>query len=346
MLPYLVILTFIIFWIVLEKKALNRKAFWLPLVFLSLFAGSRSLKVGTDTGGYVKNFVNNLDSNYYEFSKDIEIGYQFLEYLLLSVTHNYFWLLFTISLIVVSCYLIIIKRYSVNYGFSIFLFITLGIYTFFFNGMRQGLAMAIFVLATPYLLEKKAFKYTLLCFFTSFFHISALFMIPFYFLVHLRIKLIYKILVSFTISLTASSFFIDYLASDNQRYEGYTEEAEKAGGFLTLAFYVILLVFIYFISHIYKIREMNFNRLFSFYAVGVVFIIPIAMLGTNPSGPQRLINYFTWTLVLILPIVFRKINNVIVFVSFASLFLVYFILTTTRFSDLTPYNINPIFEVF
>lgn len=345
MTPYLLVLSFIIFWIALEKKSINRKSFWLPLIVLSLFAGGRSLRVGTDTGGYVKNFISQLDVSYFKFSQDIEFGYQFLEYVILNITHNYFWLLFTVSLIVVSCYLTIIRRYSVNYIFSVFLFITLGVYTFFFNGMRQGLAMAIFVLATPYLLEKKTIRYLLICCFTSLFHISALFMIPFYFLVHFPIKLIYKVLISFILSLIGSSFLISYLASDNQRYEGYTKATEEAGGLLTLGFYTILLIFIAIFSYFYKIKQEIFEKLFAFYAVGVVFIIPIAMLGTNPSGPQRLINYFTWTLVLILPIVFKKINNSIVSSSFVILILIYFILTTTRFSDLTPYTINPIFEV-
>ncbi len=40
MLPYLLVLSFVMFWITLEQKALGRKAFWLPLIVLALFAGS------------------------------------------------------------------------------------------------------------------------------------------------------------------------------------------------------------------------------------------------------------------------------------------------------------------
>lgn len=346
MLPYLLVLGFVMFWIVLERKTLKRKAFFMPLIALSLFAGLRSYLVGTDSGTYTRNFRSNLNVYNFEFEKGVETGYQILEYILLRINADYFWLFFITSISIVCAYLSIIRKYSVNYSFSVFLFITLGIYTFFFNGLRQGIAMAIFSLATPYLLEKKFFPYLAICVFASLFHITALFMIPFYFLVNLKVKPLYKIISTFLGSLFISSFLINYLATTNERYEQYTEASEQAGGLLTLGFYNILLLFIYLIIRLYKITDEYTIKLFTFYAVGVVFIIPIAMLGAMASGPQRLITYFTWTLVLILPVVFKKINNVYVTSLAVLLFSIYFFLTTTRFSNLTPYIINPVFEIF
>jgi len=346
MLPYLLVLSFVVFWILLEQKALGRKSFWLPLITLSLFAGIRSFRVGTDSGTYTKDFRHSLDIYNFQFDKLIEPGYQLLEYTLLRLTHNYFWLFFITALIVVYCYLTIIKRYSVNYWFSIFLFITLGVYTFFFNGLRQGLAMAIFALALPYLLEKRLIPYLIICFLASLFHNTALFMIPFYFLVNLRIKPIYKILATFLGSLFVSRFLINYVSASNERYEGYAAADQEGGGYVTLGLYTILIFVIYFIIRIYKIRDKQFMQLFAFYAIGVVFIIPIAMLGANPSGPQRLLAYFTWTLILILPIIFKRINNIYIISSAVILFIIYFILTTSAFSNLSPYIINPVFEIF
>lgn len=346
MLPYLLVLGFVMLWIALEHKTLNRKAFFIPLIALSLFAGLRRFSVGTDSGTYTRDFRNNLDVNYFEFEEGVELGYQYLEYILLRFDADYVWLFFITALLVVYCYLGIIKRYSVNYGFSVFLFITLGIYTFFFNGLRQGLAMAIFVLALPYLLEKKFIPYLLVCLLGSLFHITALFMIPFYFLVNLRIKPTYKIIATFLGSLLVSRFLITYIAASNERYEGYADADQEGGGYLTLGFYTILVLIIYIISRIYKIEDKQFKQLFTFYAIGVVFIIPIAISGANPSGPQRLLTYFTWILVLLLPIIFKRINNIFVTGSAVFLFIIYFILTTSAFSNLSPYRINPIFEIF
>lgn len=346
MLPYLLILSFTMFWILLEQKAINRKSFWLPLVVLVLFFAVRSNEVGSDTQVYTYNFDNSLDVKYFSFNENVELGYQLLEYSLLQLTDNYFWLFFISGLVVVYLYLKVISKYSVNYLLSVFLFITLGIYTFFFNGLRQGIAMAIFTFALPYLLERKIILYILVCLFASFFHITALFMIPFYFLVHLRIKPIYKILITFLGSLLLSRILVTYIASTNDRYESYTEVSQSSGGMLILLFYFLILLFIYFTANMYKVRDEQFKKLFTFYSVGIVFIIPLALLGTNPSGPQRLLSYFSWTLVLILPVIFNKINNIYVTSTAITFFIIYFILTTTRFSDLTPYIINPIFKVF
>lgn len=131
MLPYILILFFVMFWIWLEKESLNRKAFWVPFFTLVLFATIRNSTVGTDTGLYVKNFVTKLDPKYYQFHDGMEYGYLLLEYTVLNISHNYFWLFFVTSLIVVFLHLIVIKKYSVNYILSIFSFITLGGYTFF-----------------------------------------------------------------------------------------------------------------------------------------------------------------------------------------------------------------------
>ncbi|WP_169393142.1 MULTISPECIES: EpsG family protein [Psychrobacter] len=346
MLPYLLVLCFISCWIALEKKAIGRKSFWLPILVLSLFAGIRRNSVGTDSGTYTNKFINNINTDYYIFDKNVEFGYQFYEYLILKFSHNYFWLFFISSLLITYCYFYIIKKYSVNYWLSVFLFITLGIYTFFFNGLRQALAMAMFALALPFLLEKRFFPYLAVCLFASLFHSTALIMIPFYFLVNLRVKPLYKILATFLGSLLLSRFLVGYVASTNERYESYGQVSEEAGGLISLGFYIILLLFIYFAIRFYKITDKNIIKIFNLYAIGVVFIIPVAILGTMASGPQRLIFYFTWTLVLILPFIFKKIGNIYISIIFTLLSVAYFILTTSRFSNLTPYIINPIFEIF
>lgn len=346
MLPYFLVLVLVLLWILFEQKVLNRIAFWVPLAILSLFAGMRSYRVGTDSGSYTRNFRSSLDIDSFELTGSREFGYQLLEYTLLRLNAEYFWLFFLTSAIVVYCYLTVIKKYSVNYIFSVFLFIALGVYTFFFNGLRQGLAMAIFALALPYLLEKRLVLYLIIIAIASLFHSTVLFMIPFYFLVNLRIKPIYKILATFVGSLFVSRFLITYISSSNERYESYGTLDQDGGGYLTLGFYTIILFIIYVVIRIYKIKNRQFMQLFTFYAIGVVFIIPIAMLGANPSGPQRLLTYFTWALILILPIVFKRMNNAYVTSVAVIFFLIYFTLTTSTFSNLTPYIINPIFEIF
>lgn len=346
MLPYLLVLSFVMFWIMLEQKVLNRKSFWLPLMFLALLPGMRSTAVGVDSGNYARKFAARSDIQNLSFDEGIEKGYQVLEYILSRLTGQYFLLFFITGLIVVYCHLRIIKKYSVNYGLSIFLFFTLGSYTFFFNGLRQGMAMAICVLTMPYLLQRKFIPYLLICCLASLFHVTALFAIPFYFIVNLRIKLLYRILITFLVSLLSSRFLVSYLSSSNERYEDYGKVSEQAGGLVTLGFYTIIMILIYVFIHTYKFKEEKFIRLYTLYATGVMFIIPIAMLGANPSGPQRLLNYFIWPLIFLIPVILKRINNIYFYIITIIFSLTYFILATGRLAQLSPYIINPIFEIF
>ena len=346
MTPYLFILGLVIFWAYLEKITLNRKAFWVPLLLLSIFAGVRSNRVGTDSGAYTSLFQSKLNTEYYKFSADVEVGYQYFEYFLLKFTYQYYWLFLITSFIICLCYLIIIKRFSRDYIFSIFLFVTLGFYTFFFNGLRQGMAMAVCFLALPYLINKNKLKYFFLIIIASLFHTSAWIMLPFYFLVHIRFRLEYKILITFLSSFLISGLLISYLAEENSRYEGYAQVSESSGGYILLIFYFILGLSVYFLGKKERFLNHNYKIFEQLYLCGLFFMIPIALLGTNPSGPQRILNYFTPMLIFLIPILISKFKTNFVLYIFSILMIIFFYLTTSRFSNLTPYALNPIFEVF
>lgn len=344
--PYLFIISLVMFWIYFEKITLNRKAFWIPFFLLSVFAGIRNRSVGTDTGAYVALFEINLDPKYYDFNSNVEIGYQFFEYILLNLTHNYYWLFLLTAFFIVYSFLLIIKKYSINYFLSVFVYITLGVYTFFFNGLRQGIAIAICFLALPYLINKNFLKYLLFVFFASFFHISAWVMLPFYFLVHANFKLQYKVLSSFLFSLFVSGLLISYLAQDNIRYEAYTEVSDSAGGYIMLLFYLFFAIVIYFLGRRERLVNNEYKVFEQIYLCGLFFVIPITFLGTSASGPQRVLNYFIPMLVFLIPFIVSKLKyNFVKFIFYFCL-VIFFYVTTMRFSSLTPYLINPVFEIF
>jgi hypothetical protein len=345
MLPYLLMLGFIIFWIFLEKKALNRKAFWVPLLVLVFFASVRSYLVGADTETYTADFRNSVDANYYVFQEEVEYGYQLFEYSLLRVTHNYFWLFFFSSLLIVGSYLYIFRQKSEDYLLSVLIFISLGFYLFYFNGLRQGIAMAIVALATPYLINKNFLKYTLIVLLASFFHKSALILVLFYFIIHLKIKLEFKALAVFIGSFIISGSAVKYLASTNEKYSGYAEVSEYTGGYLTLFFYFFISSFLYIFYKKYKIENPDYYILLQLCLYGVLFLIPVALLGSNPSGPQRLLFYFVWVIALLIPSVMRKLNYNFLYSIFLILAFVYYSMVL-GFGNLMPYRLNDIFRVF
>lgn len=346
MLIYFLILIIVMLWIWVEEKSLSRTSVFIPIFILILFFSIRDFTVGTDTITYTKFFRDGLLPQYYNFNPEIEMGYQFFEYVILNFTHNYFWLFFFCSIIVIPSYFYIIKKYSTNYILSIFIFITFGIYNFFFNGLRQGIAIAICFLALPLLIDKKKLKYLILIFIASLFHISALIMLFFYFLVHSKIKLEYKMIFITVISSVVSGIIINYLANSNKRYEAYGQIDEGSGGYLTLCFYIFLGIFVYILGRQERIINYNFRVYEQIFLCGLLLVIPIAFLGTDPSGPQRILNYFLPMLTLILPVLLNKYKHKLFTFIFIFLAMIYFYLVTSRFGEIIPYTINPIFEIF
>ena len=345
MLPYLFILGFVMFWIFLEKKSLNRKAFWIPLSVLTIFASIRSYLVGTDTGSYTANFRNSLHPEYYYFRDGVEYGYQLLEYYLLHITNNYFWLFLSCSIIVVGSYLYILKKQSTDYFLSVFIFITFGFYLFYFNGLRQGLAMAIVALATPYLINKNFIKFSLIIILASFFHKTALIMFVFYFIIHLKFKLELKAIFIFLGSFFISGPMVKYLGSFNEKYSSYAEVSEIKGGYLTLLFYFLISVGSYIFYKIYMVKDKNYYNLMQLHIYGVLFLIPVALLGANPSGPQRLLFYFVWVSTLLIPFILKQFNNKILYLFFIFISLFYYI-KFLGFGNLLPYQLNELFRIF
>lgn len=346
MIPYLLVLFLVSLWTCLEKYTFNRKAILLPSFFLIIFASIRNYTIGTDTETYTINFVSKTDSQYFNFTSDIEYGYQFLEFIILSLTHNYFWLFFITSFFVVNFYLITIKRLSENYILSVFIYITFGFYTFSFNGLRQGIAMSICFFALPLMLERKFFKYSLFILLSSLFHVASLIMLFFYFLVYFKAKLEYKVASVLIGSSLLSSVVIAYLAQGNDRYKHYTEVADKSGGYLTLGFYVAIGIAVYILGKTERQNNESYRVFEVIFLCGLAFVLPVSLLGTDPSGPQRIFYFFASMVIFLLPVVLERLKSQIFKVLFVLLAIVYFCLITSKFNNLVPYMLNPYFEVF
>ncbi|WP_180083353.1 EpsG family protein [Acinetobacter sp. YH12102] len=346
MIPYFFILFVVTLWIYIEKRSFGRKSLYFPFFCLLLLFSLRDFSVGTDTIVYTDKFINLILVEYYNFNNNIEFGYQVLEYLVLSFSHNYFWLFLLCGSIILSGFFYILRKYSSNYLLSIFVFITFGIYTFSFNILRQGLAISICFFALHFLIQRKFLYYFLSVAIASLFHVSALIMLIFPFLLQFKIKIEYKMLIVFLFSSVFSSVVISYLSRDNVRYEAYNQASELAGGYFVLLFYLFWVFLLYFFGRKERILNIKYAVLEQIYILGIILVIPIALLGTNPSGPQRLLSYFSPLLMLLIPIIIERFNSRVITFLFIIVSCIYFYLNLFSFGDLIPYSLNPIFEVF
>lgn len=347
MIVYIGILFLVCAWIFIEKKALNRKAIWVPASILIVFATIRDYTVGTDTHTYTKPFRFFSGIEYYILDPEVEYGYQALVYVLLKLGFTeYYVLFFVTSLIVVFARLLFIKRFSPDYLLSVYMFITLSIYTAYFNTLRQGIAISIVMCSLKFLIDKRFWPYCFIIILAGLFHISAIVMIPIYFIVHLKLDVVPKCIGIFSASLMGSSILISILSADSRRYGGYAENAENAGGYLIFIFYIVLGLFAYFFSG--NLRKVNkeYNIFEQMYLIGIALVIPILMLGTNPAGPQRVFDYFSFLIIILLPYALKRFNSLALNLSVYMVFFIYFIFTTKKIYEIFPYVLNPLFVVF
>lgn len=168
-------------------------------------------------------------------SFDKDIGFYVLSVLFKQfISANYQWWLFTISWI--SGFLVTktIYKYSDNFFYSLYLFIVMLCFVWMLNGMRQFVAVSIIFGNINLFLEKKWVKSIILVLFATTIHITALFILPIYFLVDFKCfgwKFYIFIFIVFIIGIN-----IDYIANtfsivlEDSAYQGYLDAAATSEG--------------------------------------------------------------------------------------------------------------------
>lgn len=349
MAPYLILLVFVTITSYFGRRHgdrfIRRVSLFIAGSSLILFAGLRDYLVGTDTGNYVgwMSFFTSIES---VLTSPLEKGFSFLVFLSAQLSDNYILLLSFIALLCVVCYLLTIVNLIPKYEIAIFLFITLGSYTFFFNGARQGIATAICFLALPFLLQRKVIPYVLLVLCATLFHKTAIVALPLYYISSKKVgwKQIIIILIAAVILAASISSFASLAATFlDEKYATYGEQKEGGGLIKTLFLSVQGILFILFQRQIDS-KNIYYSRLLNIYLIGVVVAISSVIASVNPSGILRLTTYFVDVAIILWPIIFANFktrkNKYLASIVFLGFTFLYFVLTTSTYSNLVPYRLN------
>ncbi len=314
---------------------------------LVLVAGGRSSYVGTDAGYYARMFSNTNSFNDVINTK-LEPGYFILCWIAHAFSDNYISIFTIVASVAIICLAWGIRKYSVNQAVSFFIVLVGGYYTFFFNGVRQGLASAVYFLAIGSIYRKNVYLYTVCVVVAMFFHKSAIIALPAYFLItrknNFRLNLF---IVAFGVVFAfLFDFFIDLGEVIDPRYHQYGMVIKEGGGFVSLTFTVALcLGFVFFKTKIIRYREM-YDPLLNMFLLATIIIIVSTLRETSASGIRRLAMYFSMSSILLWPIVYenirgRRIKTLFLF-CFASGYFLYYALTLQAFGNLVPYMVNPV----
>ena len=178
------------------RELKNRKGFikrirpgfaWAAAGILIIISGLR-YNVGADYGQYVWNY-----SYYKELTLNIksfleEPGIKIIAKISSLVYDDYSSMIFSVALVTIGSIMYVVIKESDNIAYSIFLFITLGIWTSTFNGIRQYLAVAIIFLGYKFIIQKQLVAWLTIVLIASLFHLSAIVCVVFYFLANREIN--------------------------------------------------------------------------------------------------------------------------------------------------------------
>lgn len=270
-----------------------------------------------------------------------EPGFRLLNWGLANLTHDPQSLIFICALITNLSFILFIYKYSEYFTFSLFLYITSGMFFSSMNIMRQYLAMAIILFGFKYVISKDIKKFCIYVVIGFLFHKSAIIALFFYFVLNSSILDKHKLFSFFIIILVMVSFqsILDLFA--NSAYGNYVEDFAEKGygtGIIRIIFFSIL-YFIVLWKEKMLISKLNIERIF-FNATFVSWAI-ILLSGIYVYVAR--LDYFNCCTLLLIPTIpycFKQKDRKLVK---SSIYILFFIFGWYSTLNLTIYNLLNIF---
>ncbi|WP_246943883.1 EpsG family protein [Bacillus pinisoli] len=175
-----------------------------------------------------------------------DMGFAILQMLLKEYSQDPQILVLTTAVITNFLIVLVFFRYAKLVELSVYVYITGGLFLVTMNGIRQCLAAAIIFAATKFLIEGSKKKYIITVIFASFFHQSALILIPIYFLVRYRAwsKATLMLLLSAVVIVLGFNVFSSILFSaiEDSQYNVYSNFNEGGANIIRVIVFAIPLV--------------------------------------------------------------------------------------------------------
>ena len=316
------------------------------LLFMTLLAGLRDVNVGTDSWSYYFQFDDRTLWTNFNFFENLtqEVGFKALLWLSQVLGSNYCVLFTLVAGVVYSLTLIGIKKYSESMLISLFVYITLGQYAFCFNGERQALAIAIYILAIQYIKSRDFKKYCLIVLIAALFHKTIIVAIPLYFLFIKEVNMktaVYIVMSSIILTLLLPSL-LEFASKLESRYANYDESTGDAGLLLMFAYYIITIFFMYSRKYI-EIDKLQFFDVCLLMFIAGSTIFTIVLTAGIYIEVSRFASYFHISAIFLWPMILHsKMPKKFFFISVAyflghlSFMYVYY----NKMAGLSPYIFN------
>jgi hypothetical protein len=286
--------------------------FWVAVVIiLTLFAGLRADSVGADTIAYVNRYLYlvSIDA-VWDAAGSAEPGHKALFAIARLVSESPTTGLLVTSGAAAVLYVTAIYRLTAVPSLALFVFIAFGFYVFHMNGLRQGLALGVYLHALPSLLSGRPMRYVLWVLAASMFHVTAIVALPMYFFFRAglfapTIALLIGLSSVAVVGLNSLWSLTDFLDLGYARYR----DRQETGGTMLTAFYVILSAVFIFGRPIVRVDlRSDYDKFLLMLLFGTMIYLIVLITGSYVEL-NRLALYFTVSIVFLWPILMRSIPN-------------------------------------
>lgn len=226
------------------SEKMKRNLLILSLVPVFCLLAFKSEKVGVDTENYIRMYNTAGELLSIDNESRIEIGYQYMSIWLNKLFDSNQALFICSSFIISFSLYVFLKKSSSNPVLALFFFITLGFFQFALTGIRQGIAIAITLFAIPYIQQKKLIKFLIVIVLASIFHKSALFSLPLYWIMNLKVTT--RNMIVMLASMIVAYFMAEPFLLTAADILGYDYGVEATGnGFEFMIFVLIITLICY-----------------------------------------------------------------------------------------------------
>lgn len=292
----------------LKRKDSNRKIF-LVVSFFQLFVllAFRSFQVGVDTPNYLMYF-NIVD--YGGHVTAIEPLNLFIMKIASFFRNGEVVYLSIYAFLTLICYYRYIVKNSADVYMSVFIFSGLMFYYFSFNAMRQGLAIAICLVAISKLLDGKQLAFLVLVLMAAGIHFSALIVLPVWIIkkfdFKFSVKITFFVIGANVCSMLFGARIVNFFVRFFPQYSGYINSTfGEEGNILNPLMYIVILTIIVYIW-VHNKKEENDSFWLYMLCIGVV----LYFLSMQVGIVNRIVYYYTTSVIVLLPNVLQRIAKV------------------------------------
>lgn len=289
----------------------NRNQLYVCFLLLFIIHAFKDYKTFADLPNYVEGYNEVRFSSYTKLIKDsivsfkCEKGFAIFMKLISEFSTSPLFLMVTTSVIILTGYYFLIKRYSLNIWFSVLILLT-GPFIQSLYVIRQYAAISICLLSVPYIINRKFVPYLILVALAFSFHQTAIVFFPLYFLYGINSKKILSLIMLgiSTILIIGFQVLSHYFVNILSGYESFLDKENISSWHMTAVLASLLLIRIF-------VLRMNFfeNGIERLLSLALILAIAIAIGGSSLAMIGRVNIVFTALGCLYIPSTLLCIKN-------------------------------------